>query len=165
MTALTDGKGPGYCYSLRRSDRRGSRGASSTTSQIRGPRAAKISERRQLHRLFTTCRLWVIFDQFSRSCLADNIRFAPKADLRRRRQKTTASYNDVPCLAVVPCFLPCTCLSARQTARQNPFHHSAHGGPLCVPFLVACCDTLSAFIPIFSDKPRTKAPRPSRVLS
>jgi len=27
-------------------------------------------------------------------CLPDNVRFAPKADLRWRRQKTTASYND-----------------------------------------------------------------------
>jgi len=37
---------------------------------------------------------WVICDQFSLFCLPDNVRFAPKADLRWRRQKTTASYND-----------------------------------------------------------------------
>ena len=40
-----------YSWSLRRSDRRGSRGSSCATSQIKGPWTAKISEPRQLHRL------------------------------------------------------------------------------------------------------------------
>src|SRR6266436_8864743 len=68
----------------------------------------------------TPCPVRVIFDQFSRFCLPDNVRFAPKADLRWRRQKNKRcpTMTRVPCLAVVPCFLPCTCLSERyiQTA-------------------------------------------------
>ena len=68
----------------------------------------------------------------------------------------------VPCLAVVPCFLPCTCLSARQAARQNPFRHSAHGGPLCLLFLVPCSATLYAYIRIFLINLERIAPRPSK---
>jgi hypothetical protein len=71
----------------------------------------------------------------------------------------------VPCLAVAPCFLPCMCLSARQSARQIQYNHCA---PFCFVerhvFVLMSCYTCGLTVLTYIKRP-TDAPSPKQVLS